>query len=208
MRDIDFLPEKIRDQRARRRSLFRQGQLTAVCLVAIVILGLVRQHGIGKAQAELTRVRNQAANVRYQLTFRSMLEKQKAELMIKKRIDDQLGSRVNALEVLAELEHMLPESIFLSTLTLEAVEERVALTSAVNRSSSGKAVKRLPAEQSIKRVRLRFIGVAPGDVALADFVAQLSAGRLFEEVSLRYAKDATFGQRTVREFEANCYVVR
>ena len=137
MRDIDFLPERIRDQRARRRSLFRQGQLTAVCLVALVILGLVRQRGLGKAQAELTRVRNQAANVRYQLTFRSMLEKQEAELMIKKRIDDQLGSRVNALEVLAELERMLPESIFLVTLDLEAVEERVPLTSAVNRSSSG-----------------------------------------------------------------------
>ena len=208
MRDIDFLPERIRDQRTRRRSLFRQGQLTAVCVVALVVLGLVRQGGLRKAQAELTRVRDQAANVRYQLTFRSMLEKQKAELMIKKRIDDQLGSRVNALEVLAELERMLPESIFLTTLTLEAVEERVHLTSAVNRSSSGKAVNRSPVEQSIKRVRLRFIGVAPGDVALADFVAQLSAGQLFEDVSLRYAKDVAFGQRTVREFEANCYVVR
>jgi len=156
----------------------------------------------------LAKVRDQAANVRYQLTFRSMLEKQKAELMIKKRIDDQLGSRVNALEVLAELERMLPESIFLTALALEAVEESVPVKAAVNSSRSGKAVKDPVREQSINRVRLRFTGVAPSDVALADFIAQLSAGPLFEDVSLRYAKDAAFGERTVREFEANCYVVR
>jgi len=94
MRDIDFLPEGIRDQRARRRSLIRQGQLTAVCLVGLAVLGMVRQRSLAEAREELAKVRDQAANVRYQLTFRSMLEKQKAELMIKKRIDDQLGSRV------------------------------------------------------------------------------------------------------------------
>ncbi len=206
MDTIDFLPERIRIQRARRKSLKRQVCLVVVVVVSLAVLGYVRQGMIGGAKAELVRLNAQIDHVNHQLALRSELERQTADLMIKKRIDDTLGSRVNALEVLAELERTLPESIFMTRLALEAVELRLPVAAAEDNapSTGGRQTK----EKVVKRVRLVFTGLAPSDVDLANFIAQMSAGRLFEDVSMGYAKNVEFHGRQVREFQASCYVVR
>jgi Tfp pilus assembly protein PilN len=115
-----------------------------------------------------------------------------------------LGSRVNTLVVLAELEHLLPEGIFLTNVNLEAVELKVPVKPAGNNSGAPPALK----ENAVKRVRLVFTGIAPTDVDLANFIAQISAGRLFEDVSMGYSRNVEFRDRTVREFQASCYVMR
>jgi Tfp pilus assembly protein PilN len=209
MEKIDFLPERIKVQRARRASLVRQVCLLGVCLAALAALAYVRHQRIGSAKAELIALKDQSTNMQRQLAFRGELERQQADLMIKKRIDDQLGSRVNALEVLAELERLLPESIVLTSLNLEAVELRVPLKPAEDKaSSSARAANNRPKEKVVKRVRLVFTGLAPSDVDLANFIAQLSAGRLFEDINMGYAKNVDFRGRSAREFQASCYVVR
>ncbi len=209
MEKIDFLPESIRSQRAHRASLIRQGCLLAVCVLALTVLAFARQQRISAARAEQVSLNDQFANVQHQLAFRSDLESQQADLMIKKRIDEQLGSRVNTLEVLAEMGRLLPDSIVLTSLNLEAVELRIPLKPAEERSdSSARSADNLPREKVVKRVRLIFTGLAPSDVDLANFIAQLSAGRLFEDVNMGYAKNVDFRGRSAREFQASCYVVR
>ena len=202
----DFLPERIRDQRLRRQALKRQVVLMGLCVLGLVVLGFARQGRLHAAQGQLQRLKEQTATVDRQLTFRSELEAQQADLLVKKRIDDELGSRVNALGILAELERMLPKSIFLSSLTLEAVE----MTTATSPVAEGKGAKKnaKAKDQVFKRVRMTFTGVAPSDVDVANFIAQLSGGHLFEDVNMMYARNTEFRGQSAREFQAYCFVVR
>jgi len=59
-----------------------------------------------------------------------------------------------------------------------------------------------------KRMRLVLTGLAPTDVDVANFIGQLSASPLFEDVNMGYAKTVSVEGLTAREFQASCYVVR
>ena len=52
MENLDFLPERTRLQRQRRRRLFRQGYLTVVCIVGLVAVGYLRQGSVQQAQGD------------------------------------------------------------------------------------------------------------------------------------------------------------
>lgn len=208
MQNIDFLPERIKEQRARRRRLIRQGHLLAVCLGALVVLGYIRQARLGRAEAQLVLLGQRVSNVRRQLAMRDDLERQQAELLIKKRIDDLLGSRVNTLDLLAELESVLPASVTLTCLDIEAVEVRVPVKPVKVGVPQAVGRAHRPKEKRINRVRLSLTGLAPTDVAVANFIGQLSASPVFEDVSMGYTKNVIFQKHVAREFQARCYVVR
>jgi hypothetical protein len=59
---------------------------------------------------------------------------------------------------------------------------------------------------TVKRVRLMLTGIAPGDVDVANFIGQLSASPLVEDVNMGYAKTVEFRGRLAREFQASCYI--
>jgi len=210
MKSIDFLPERIKEARAKRRRLFKRAYLLVVCGVAMAALGYVRQGRISKVTAELAMFTERSDNMRRQLAMRSDLERQQAELMVKKRISDQLGSRVDALEVLAELGRLMPKSMSLTSLNLEAIEVAVSVErpgrTNVSARAAGGTLK--PKKKLIKRIRLSLAGIAPTDVDVAGFIGQLSASPLFEDVNMGYTKTVTFRGRSGREFQADCYVVR
>ena len=60
----------------------------------------------------------------------------------------------------------------------------------------------------VKRVLLVIDGMAPNDVDVANFIGQLSACPLFEDVHMGYAKTVRFRGAEAREFQAKCYVIR
>ena len=208
MQDIDFLPERIKQQRARRRRLIRQGHLLVVCLVALAVLGYIRQTRTCRAQAQLTLLGRRVANIRRQLAMKDDLERQQAELLIKKRIDDQLGSRVNTLDLLAELEGVLPDSVALTRLNIEVAEIRLPIEPVRIDSARAATGTRRPKEKRIKRVRLSLTGLSPTDVAVANFIGQLSASPLFEDVNMGYTKNVIFQKHVAREFQTSCHVVK
>jgi len=211
MESIDFLPERIKFQRAKRKRLIRQVYLLAVCVVTLALLAYTRQARIAKTQAQLGLLAERSKNVQRQLQMLSSLQRQQADLMIKKRIDDQLGSRANALDVLSELGRLLPRSVAIYSLDLAAVDVRVPVRSAA-RTEAGRATafSQGPREkdQIVKRVRLELTGLAPTDVDVANFIGQLSASPLFEDVNMGYTKDTDFADRSARQFNVSCYIVR
>jgi len=209
MDHIDFLPERIKARRARNRRLMTQGWLIGLCAAGLVVLGYVRQDGVRKAQAQLSLLSERKANVEMQLRQRDALEQQLADYMIKKRISDQLGSRVNTIEILAELGRLLPKSMALTSLSLDPVQVQLAVKTTGSRRSSNRTVEAdAPGSQEINRVRLVLTGLAPSDVEVANFIGQLAACRLFDEVNMGYVKKVEFRGREAREWQASCYVAR
>lgn len=210
MNSIDFLPDRIKAQRARRRRLTRQGYLLAFAVGATALWACLGQRRVSRAQAELTQLRAQSANLTSQLTLKGQLERQLGALLIMERISKTLGSRVNVLDVTNELERLLPARMFLSQLTLETVNQEVSSAGESHRNPSARpaGAPRRTNDKTVKRVRLRITGLAPTDVAVANFIGQLSASPLFEDVNMGYTKDTVFHKRRAREFQASFHVVR
>ena len=212
MDNVDFLPDRMRTQRVRRGRLMRQGYLLATCLVSLALLGHFRQERVAKARGELALLGERQINIQKQLEMRTRLEAERAELLIMRRIEEHLGSRADTLDVLGELQRVLPESIALKKLDLETTDVGLKLTSVGRRQASARARAAYPTvrpeTQTVKRLRLTLKGLAPTDVDVANFIGQLSASPLLEGVNMGYAKNVEIGHLVARQFQASCYVAR
>ena len=211
MENIDFLPERIKARRARRKRMVRVAYLLAVCVGALALLGVTRHARVGKAQAELVLIGERSSNVQRQLATLSFLQAQHADLLVKKRIDEELGSRADAVDVLAELGRLMPDSIALTFLNLEAVTvqtpsggAKLARSAWPTAAGAAQQIK----DRAVNRMRLDLVGLAPTDVDVATFIGQLSASPLFEDVSMGYVKNTRLQDRSAREFRVSCYVIR
>ena len=210
MENVNFLPERIKTQRAKRLRLRRHGYVLAVCVAVMALLGYVRQGNISEAKAELALLDNRSESVQGKLLLRAALERQLSELLVKKRIDDNLGSRVKALDVLAELDQILPQGMALTKLSLGVVDVRIPIRSVGARSSRARIAKpgQRKKEKVVKRIQLTLGGLSPTDVDVANFIGQLSGSPVFEDVNMGYIKNVTFRGRAAREFQASCFVIR
>ncbi|MCK4623796.1 MAG: PilN domain-containing protein [Phycisphaerae bacterium] len=213
---VEFLPERIRYQRLRRHRLIRQGYLLAICIVVMVILTCVRQGRIAQARANLVTLEKSRKSLRQQVSMIPSLEKQVTDLLIKKQIDEEIGGRTDCTVILAELCRITPSNIVIISLDLQTVDlsakagsysratgaHRGARPTVVRKGRSKDAVA------PVRRARLTVTGLAMSDVDVANFIGQLSAGRLFENVNMGYTKTVTFRQHSAREFQASCYLTR
>ncbi len=208
MTHVDFLPDRIKAQRARLRRLAVQGGLLALCLLCLAALAYVFDGRVRRARAELTMLAERGQRVGDQLQLRVDLESQLADLMIKQRIEEQLGRRVGTLYVLGELQRVMPESMALTSLKMETVS--VAVPARRPRVNGNRALAYSKSQETarVKRVRLVLTGMAPTDVDVANFIGQLAASPVFEDVDMGYAKTIEFRGRTARDFEASCFVTR
>lgn len=202
MNEIDFLPERIKAQRARRRRLTRQGYLLVVAIAALTAWAGLGNERIVRARGELAMLEEVSASMDRQIAIKAQMERQLADLMIKERVSETLGSRVNVLDVTYELERLLPEGMFLKNLRLETIDYHPRASGGARASSGRKKGK------SVKRVRLTMIALAPSDVSVANFIGQLSASPIFEDVMMGYTNKRIYRKRFAQEFQTSCYVVR
>jgi len=180
-------------------------------VIALIVLGCLRRGRVQKAREELVRLAKCHAVVDSQLARRSELERQRAELLIIERIDDQLGSRVSALDLLSELQRLLSPTMALSQASIETLEVAVPVKSVAPVARSNRRLIDSTAhtgERTVKRLYLTLTGLAATDVGVANFIGQLSASPLFEDVNMGYSKNLEFDGRIARQFQASCYVVR
>ncbi len=209
MKNIDFLPEKIKALRQRRKRLVRQVYLVALCAATLVGVGYVRSRRTAKAETQFFLISERSKNVQRQLAMLDDLHRQEADLLIKKKIDEQLGSRISALDVLVELGRVLPESVTVTSLNLKPAVQNISIRSAgqAGRRASGRAGSRSKV-RSVNRVRLDLTGLAPANVVVAKFVAGLSTSPVFEDVQMGTTKGLVIDNHKAREFTVSCYVIR
>lgn len=210
MKNVDFLPEHIRTHRKQKAALIRQAHLLVVCMVGLALLGYLRHGRIDEARGELALLRERSTNLARQIAMRSVLEEQQAELLVKQRIDDHLGSRVSALDILGELQNVMSDRLTLTDMTIEALEVRVP----IEQSRAGRSRRVLasraamPTTTVTRRVRLVITGLAPTDIDVANFIGQIASSPLFEDIEMGYSLTTECNNCKVREFQVTCFVVR
>lgn len=208
MKEADFLPEWLRQQRVRRKRLIRQGQLLAICMACMALLTCVRQAWISEARATLTGIHDRAEAQNRLIAQIPPLERQMADLLIKKQIDSELGSRTDCTAMLAELCHLMPPNMSLASLELKPVEITVEPDHPAKRKARPVRGGTRSAARVVRRVRVVLAGLAPTDVDVANFIGQLSASPLLENVKMGYVKTVRFRGRSAREFQASCYLAK
>ena len=211
MQNVDFLPERIRAQRRRSRRVAKHTYMLTICLAGLTILGFLRNGQIQTVRAEEGQLGAQESDIDLQLARRDSLEREKAELYVIQKIDGQLGSRLSAFMLLSELQGLLPESVVLTQLSVETMDVLVA--SGGTKANRARGVRTAAArsggtDATVKRLRLTLTGLATKDVDVANFIGQVSACPLFEDVNMSYSRDVKIEDRTARQFQASCYVVR
>ena len=207
---VDFLPERLTIHRAMRARLIRQGYLLGIMLTALIGLAYFNGERIGRAEAQIGALDNQSSNMTRQVETMHDLQRQLADLMIKQRIDNRLGSRINGMDILGELGRILPESMALTSLELDARAVIVKLKPAgggVPTAAGGRRAGK-DRNKTINRLKLTLTGLSSNNVDVANFIADLSASPLFEEVDMGYAKNIVFREKAAKEFQASCLVVR
>ncbi|MGC9455165.1 MAG: PilN domain-containing protein [Phycisphaerae bacterium] len=211
MQSVDFLPDEIRRRRERRRRLLGQLNLLVICALGLVLLGVLRQGRIQEARGQLSMLADRAGRAAEQLNLLEQLRAEQSELLLKKQVNEDMGSCVAALDVLAVITHLTPENVALRSINLETVEVEQERPSGARQGDS--AGPRSAAEVAVKpvfvrRLQLRITGLAPSDVDVANFIAALAGNPLLEDIKMGYARDVEFRQRRAREFLVSCYVVR
>jgi len=215
MATVDFLPSKIRRRRIHKRQVHRQGVLLVVCVAVLAAFGYVRQGKIRSAQAELAMLDERGQVLDEQLAMRVSLRAELDDLKRKRQINDHLGSRFDAVDILGELQEVTPERIALTSLMLHATE-MPKMASASSRGSRGGGIRRAGKGKAAdgegapisRRMRLVVTGLAPSDIDVAGYIAQLATSLLFEDVNLGYTKTIEHERREAREFQISCFLER
>lgn len=208
MTPIDFLPKRIRVQQALRERRTRQVYLVLVSIAVLVLVASFRQERLGSARGEVSKLIRRKSKYECRLGIRASLEQQLVELRVKKQINSTLGTRVDALDLLAEIGRVVPECVVLTNLDFETTEIRSPLERNGGMQGSVRPGGGKLNEQANKRIRLTMTGLAPKDVDVANFIGRMSSSPLFEDVNMGYAKNVLFRGRNAREFKASCYVVK
>ena len=207
---VDFLPERVIVQRATRARVIRQGYLLGIMFAGLVGLGYFNEERVGHAEAEMAYLNDQSSDRNKELETMYDLQRQLSDLMIKQRIDTRLGSRVDAMEILGELGRILPETMSLTNFELSAETVVLKLKPAAGGVpiAAGPRRARKDRHKTVNRLKLTIRGLSPNNVDVANFIADLSASPLFEEVDMGYAKNIVFRKKAAKEFQASCLVVR
>ncbi len=217
MIEIDFLPEWVNEQRARRRRMVRRAYLLIFTIGVLAACGSVRQGWIRQARAESFLLVDMKSNNAAMLHRKNCLETQWNSLQLAKKIGERLGSRVKPVEVVAAIEGVVRSAdksghMVLKQLSVDPAGGAIPMAGARPPLTKSLPPGMAPANAQAEgpgRVNVLIIGVAVDDVTVANFIAQLSAHRMFEDVNMEYTKTVTFwGMRDAREFKVTCGVAR
>ncbi len=202
---VEFLPERIIRQRRRVRSMIRQCCLMVVCVMALAVFAYLRQGQIQQARAECGDLSRQAEDAACRVDTRARYEAELAELLVQRSISEQIGNRASALDVLCELQTLIPDELTLTELRIETtlVSSRPDMASSSSRPVTGGG-----SMPPVHQTRLIIRGVAPSDIEVANFIGDLASNPLFEGIRMGYSRVGEHAGCNVRQFEVRLMVAR
>lgn len=228
MKELDFLPEWYRNGRRRQSHMRKQYVALVLTFLAMISFNVTATHRASRAAAELTRCQDQHMEAEGVIYEFNRIAKELNALKVRAGLIDRIDSKVDVAAILAELSHLIGESVVLRNVKLVAEP----FGRATEEGAAKHTVMRIVAkpEDSTKdtalgnarfRVILTGVAVHPSDVA--DLVCRLDQSSYFRQVSPSFSRGVklTSGAETapadkttakgletldVTEFEIGCYL--
>ena len=212
-----FLPEDYLAEKAERRT-----NLICLVLFAVVMLGVFFAFVFTNQKWSQVKRDQATINARYQtaaqqITELTELEQQKEEMLQKADLAAALVERVPRSILLAELINRMPER--LSLLELKLTSEKIKPVAPRkketgthggegNRLGPQRAQTKEEAAREQEKIRpprylvqLTLLGVAPTDLEVSRYLAELNAYPLLRDVTLAYSEEKEIESQVMREFE-------
>lgn len=216
MGTTSFLPEDYLDQKAERRTNVISLTLFAIVMVAVFSAFLVTNRQWSQIKKDQEKINVQYREAAEKIERLSELEEQKDQVLGKAELAAALIERVPRSILLAELVNRMPAGLGL--LEFELRSEQIKARKA--KAPRSRAVGRLrgpsrartrqeaakePPKKRIEAPRFRIditmVGVAPTDLEVSQYMAQLNAHPLFDNVRLAYSEERDFDGQMMRKFE-------
>jgi len=187
VREIDFLPEWYRTRKRHQRHVRRQYMILTVAFLVMMGYNLTSMHRITRASGELARserARVAAQNVIDEFnTVTAALNRVRVKADVIERVD----SRIDVAAVLAEMSHIIGETVVLSRVEFVAApfeeKDNVLPASAAGvRPADNKTDTGGDALQSHVRFRILLTGVAVSPADVAALVCRLDDSPYFQRV--------------------------
>jgi Tfp pilus assembly protein PilN len=208
---IDFLPTSYHQKRqAQQKTLWRRG-------VSVVFVALIAAGAFGQWQSRLrlqtTRdgLRKQVADMTIQLAGRDAIKHKIEQLDCQANLIACLRVHTRPTHVLAAVVSSLPEFVTLTELraaydadassALRLPPANQQQTEAAQKSAAQIDLDQLQEDARQNSLFVTLAGIAPDDVAIAQYLVALQETHTFDDVQLHYTDQYTLRDHPLREFE-------
>ena len=219
MKEIDFLPEWYKS--GRRRQIGYRAQYIALggIFVVIVVWSFIATHSISKATAEVASGAARQAEVESESREFARIKSQVAELQKKVKSIEEIDSKIDVANVLAELSFLIDEKIILGKVEFKAEGFADIQKSKANASSTVRVARAKfggRGTQWLGDVRFKIVinGVAADASDVAELICKLEDSPYFCQVIPSFSRNKKIkaGMSSAREdlqvteFEISCYL--
>jgi hypothetical protein len=191
MKEIDFLPEWYKESKRRRSHVRRQYAVLVVAFIAMLSYNLTSTHRIARASASLARL--ESKRVAAQTVFDEFNSVTKALNKVREKagLIERIDSKINVAAVLAEMSHIIGETVVLSHVEFAAEpfsddEKGLRVSETGVRIADGKnGASKEPLVGSVRfRIVVTGVAVSPADVAA--LVRRLDDSSYFHRVNASF----------------------
>ena len=210
--DCDFIPLHYREEQSLRRAI----KLRAIGLGAMfALMGtwvFTNQQRIAGADAMLAEIAEQKSQVGIHAAKKQLMELERADLFDRQRLIDQLSDRSELVVVYSELSRQMPDTVILTSLSLECIslgafarteEESSEVGHQVTRNALPSGASSAEPERRMKS-ELRLTGLAVSQSEVTAFQAALEGSPLFERVRMLMEEPTVWAGRRAERFELSC----
>ena len=214
MSTTSFLPEDYLDQKAERRTNMVSLTLFGIVMVSVFAAFLVTNRQWSQVKSAQASINEQYQDAATQIERLNELEKQKDQMLNKAKLAAALVERVPRSILLAELINRMPPHLGLLEFELKSDRIKVSRKTGqkpskgrlrgpkrARRRAQARPEKDTKIEAPRYRVSLTLVGVAPTDIEVSRYMAELNAHPLLQDVSLKYSEERKFEGERMRQFE-------
>jgi hypothetical protein len=187
MKELDFLPEWYKDDCRRKVHVRRQYVALVVIFLMMMTFNVTAVHRASRAAAEGRRLENQRVGAEAVVHEFDGLTQRLNELKTKASLVEQMDSRIDVAAIVAELSHLIDDSVVLRKLEIRAEP----FDRGADKGQTKGAVVRMADKPSgsskqrpLGRARFRIVltGVAARPADVPDLVCRLDASAYFQRV--------------------------
>ena len=195
MRELEFLPAWYPQMRRRRRMVVLQSYLMVAVIAGLGFWISLVHRNIRVASALENYLNTESSATNQKLSHKDKLKQELAKLQEQVKVFDKLGVHVDSARLVRAIDQAMPPEMSLNSLTMD-VDSSLPMPSDGLRSfqSGGDA-------QVVHRLNVHVWGVAPNDVAVGNFMSQLSKYSFIDQVAMPSSKERHDSGRLMREFE-------
>jgi Tfp pilus assembly protein PilN len=201
MREPEFLPDWYPKVRKRKRTLALQAWITLILISGLGLWMLLVQRNVRAREVALGALRTDLTQSETELERLEDAQQLQRDLGRRDEIFHKIGRPIESTRLLTTLEHLMPKDMALLDLALEGEDPAPRGAGGGGGSLAARAQQDKQKSQQASKLNFRMHGIAPTDVALAEFLAKLTAKPFFKQVELMYAHERLDSGHVMREFE-------